>query len=184
MTISKILSSRWVPIFEENDVDIVLTGHDHAYSRTKMLKGGQSTTGFEYTDDEFDEQLDKDLDVGVRYTPGSDINKEELKVALRTKFFDDRLTIEGNFGMITESSSSANYTNNVVGDVDITFRISNRFSLKAYNHSNINSNYYSYSFENYSDYTQGVGISYSQSFDKVSEIFTRRKRSKDKKNKN
>ncbi len=53
-----------VPIFEENDVDIVLTGHDHAYSRTKMLKGGQSTTGFEYTDDEFDEQLDKDLDVG------------------------------------------------------------------------------------------------------------------------
>lgn len=86
--------------------------------------------------------------------------------------------------MITESSSSANYTNNVVGDVDITFRISNRFSLKAYNHSNINSNYYSYSFENYSDYTQGVGISYSQSFDKVSEIFTRRKRSKDKKNKN
>ena len=53
-----------VPIFEENDVDIVLTGHDHAYSRTKMLKGGQNTTGFEYTDDEFDEQLDKDLDVG------------------------------------------------------------------------------------------------------------------------
>ncbi len=53
-----------VPIFEENDVDIVLTGHDHAYSRTKMLKDGQSTTGFEYTDDEFDEQLDKDLDVG------------------------------------------------------------------------------------------------------------------------
>ena len=53
-----------VPIFEENDVDIVLTGHDHAYSRTRMLKGGQSTTGFEYTDDEFDEQLDKDIDVG------------------------------------------------------------------------------------------------------------------------
>ena len=51
-----------VPIFEEYDVDIVLTGHDHAYSRTKMLKGGQSTV--EYTDDEFDEMLDRDLDVG------------------------------------------------------------------------------------------------------------------------
>ena len=58
------LRYRLVPIFEENDVDIVLTGHDHAYSRTKMLQGGQSTTGFEYTDDEFDEQLDKDVDVG------------------------------------------------------------------------------------------------------------------------
>lgn len=53
-----------VPIFEENDVDIVLTGHDHAYSRTKLLKGGHSTTEFEYTDDEFDERLDKDIDVG------------------------------------------------------------------------------------------------------------------------
>lgn len=51
-----------VPVFEENDVDIVLTGHDHAYSRTKQLKGGQST--FEYTDDEFDEMLDKDMDAG------------------------------------------------------------------------------------------------------------------------
>ena len=51
-----------VPIFEANDVDIVLTGHDHAYSRSKLLKGGQST--YEYTDDEFDEMLDRDLDAG------------------------------------------------------------------------------------------------------------------------
>lgn len=48
------------PYFEEYDVDVVLTGHDHAYSRTKMLLGGTST--YEYTDDEFDEQLDKDMD--------------------------------------------------------------------------------------------------------------------------
>ncbi len=51
-----------VPIFENNDVDIVLTGHDHAYSRSKLLKGGHST--FEYTDDEFDEMLDRDIDAG------------------------------------------------------------------------------------------------------------------------
>ena len=48
--------------FENNDVDIVLTGHDHAYSRSKLLKGGHST--FEYTDDEFDEMLDRDIDAG------------------------------------------------------------------------------------------------------------------------
>ena len=51
-----------VPIFEANDIDIVLTGHDHAYSRSKLLKGGQST--YEYTDDEFDEMLDRDMDAG------------------------------------------------------------------------------------------------------------------------
>lgn len=51
-----------VPAFEKYDIDLVLTGHDHAYSRSKMLVGGEKANN--YTDDEFDEQLDKDLDVG------------------------------------------------------------------------------------------------------------------------
>lgn len=51
-----------VPYFEEYGVDVVLTGHDHAYSRSQLLKGGSNE--ITYTDDEFDEQLDKDIDVG------------------------------------------------------------------------------------------------------------------------
>ncbi len=50
------------PIFEANDIDVVLTGHDHAYSRSYILKGGVKTTA--YTDDAFDAQLEKDLDNG------------------------------------------------------------------------------------------------------------------------
>lgn len=49
-----------VPYFEENDVDVVLTGHDHAYSRSYLLKGGAKTVS--YTDDEFDEMLEKDIE--------------------------------------------------------------------------------------------------------------------------
>lgn len=60
-----------VPAFEEYDIDLVLTGHDHAYSRSKMLVGGEKANS--YTDDEFDEQLEKDLDVGD--------SKEQLTVA-------------------------------------------------------------------------------------------------------
>ena len=56
------LRYQLAPIFEENKVDIVLTGHDHAYSRTQILKGGHKTT--EYTDDDFDPMLDKDMDAG------------------------------------------------------------------------------------------------------------------------
>ena len=51
-----------VPIFEDNDVDVVLTGHDHAYSRSYLLKGGVKTV--DYDDDSFDEQLEQDIDVG------------------------------------------------------------------------------------------------------------------------
>lgn len=53
------LRYQLVPYFEENDIDVVLTGHDHAYSRSHILLGG--TKEQEYTDDEFDAQLEKDM---------------------------------------------------------------------------------------------------------------------------
>ena len=56
------LRYQLAPIFEDNKVDVVLTGHDHSYSRTQILKVGHKTT--EYTDDEFDPMLDEDMDAG------------------------------------------------------------------------------------------------------------------------
>ena len=51
------------PIFEANDIDAVLTGHDHAYSRSKMLLGGTKDASIaNYTDDDFDASLGKDMD--------------------------------------------------------------------------------------------------------------------------
>ncbi len=130
-------------------------------------------------------QISKDLDIGVKYTPEDNLTAEELEVALSTQLFDDKLTIEGNLGMYTGTRNDvAGGASNIVGDVDITYKFTNRLSLKIYNHSNLNSNYYSYTYEAYSDYTQGIGISYSQSFDNIREIFTRSKKKKvNKKNK-
>ena len=123
-------------------------------------------------------QISKDFDIGINYTPNDRLTNEELEVALSTQLFDDRLVIEGNFGVIRGDKNSTNNANNIVGDVDISFKLTKRLSLKAYNHTNIRNNYYIYSFENYSDFTQGVGISFSQSFDNVKEIFNYNKKNK------
>lgn len=52
------------PVFEKCGVDVVLTGHDHAYSRSKFLYGDTETKEITYTDDEFDEMLEADIDAG------------------------------------------------------------------------------------------------------------------------
>lgn len=52
------------PAFEKYGIDAVLTGHDHAYSRSKFLNGDEAEQTVTYTDDEFDEMLDVDLDNG------------------------------------------------------------------------------------------------------------------------
>ena len=57
------LRYQLIPYFEENDVDVVLTGHDHAYSRSQIMKGGVEQS--DYTDDEFDDMLDRDMDGGT-----------------------------------------------------------------------------------------------------------------------
>lgn len=56
------LRYQLVPYFEENGIDLVLSGHDHAYSRTKILKGGHSSD--DYDQDDFKDELEKDLDAG------------------------------------------------------------------------------------------------------------------------
>lgn len=52
------------PVFEECKVDVVLSGHDHAYSRSKFVSGDTEVKEITYTDDEFEEMLEKDIDAG------------------------------------------------------------------------------------------------------------------------
>lgn len=52
------LRYKLVPIFEENDIDVVLTGHDHTYARSKILKGGVKEESTFLTDDEYEEFFD------------------------------------------------------------------------------------------------------------------------------
>lgn len=121
-------------------------------------------------------QLSKNFDIGVNYKPFSSYTNEEIEVALSTQLFDDRLTVEGNFGVIRGTNSTAGSTNDIVGDIDVTYKLSKILSLKAYNHTNTNNNSNYYSYENISEFTQGIGISISRSFDSFSDIFRKNKK--------
>lgn len=57
------LRYQLVPYFEENDIDVVFSGHDHAYSRTLMLKGAEKTSAYyDDNEDEYDEMFEYDID--------------------------------------------------------------------------------------------------------------------------
>ena len=117
-------------------------------------------------------QLSKDVDIGLNYRTGDALSSEALEVALSTHLFEDRVTIEGNFGLINTGTTQD--ASNLVGDVVVDVKITRdgRFRVKAYNKSNNPFERTSYN----ADYKQGVGIYYRYEFDKFSEIIRRKRK--------
>ena len=121
-------------------------------------------------------QISDDFDIGVNYKPGDNVSNEEWEVALSTQLFDDRLVIDGNFGVSYDRSHSN--ASNIVGDVDIAYKLTadGRWIMKVFNHSNVNSWYYYNNYDKVSPYTQGIGIAYRKEFNTLKELFTRKNR--------
>ncbi|MGH4049852.1 MAG: metallophosphoesterase [Clostridium sp.] len=61
------LRYQLVPIFEDNKIDVVLTGHDHTYSRSLILNGGVQDTSKSISDDEFDDYEDGKTPIDSKY---------------------------------------------------------------------------------------------------------------------
>ncbi len=118
-------------------------------------------------------QISRDFDIGINYIAGDEINQDELEVALSTQFFDNRLIVDGNVGVMTSENTSQQDASNIVGDVNIEYKLrpDGRIRLRAFNRSN-NINTIDY----YSPYTQGVGIFYTKEFDRFGDIFKRQRK--------
>ena len=123
---------------------------------------------------DFIAQFTNDLNINVNYKPGDDYSNEEMTVAMKKQFFDDRITIETNFGV---SSNYNTNSTNIIGDVNVDIKITKDGNLSAqvFNRSNYNNFYYQYSFYKMAPYTQGIGLSYGRSFDRFKDLFKRRK---------
>lgn len=122
-------------------------------------------------------QLSDGLDLGVRYRnkDNTTSGQDEVELALSTKLFNDRVSIDGNFGVATSKSTTATQNNNIF-DVNVEVKLTDdgKLRLRGFNRSNDQNIIQAF------PYTQGVGISYQTSFDTWAELTTRKKKNKKK----
>lgn len=114
-------------------------------------------------------KISNDFDIGVNYRPGDDITSDELQASLSTQLFNNRIIIDGNVGVANVQSSSSN----IVGDVNIEYKITSdgRFRVRAFNKSNdINT------LTQNAPFTQGVGLTYQKEFNRLGDLFRKRKK--------
>jgi hypothetical protein len=118
-------------------------------------------------------QLNYGVDVGIKYRPGGTITNEEVEVALSTQLFDDRVTIDGNFGYQNLSGNPQSNTSNIVGDINVEVKLAKdgRFRLKAFNRTNTVD-----LFDNIAPFTQGVGVFYRKEFNFFKDLYRRKEK--------
>ena len=102
---------------------------------------------------------------GFNYRPGDQVNANQMEVALSTQILNDRVTINGNIG--NNSNLQSNATNPVIGEVEVFVKLnkSGKLQLKAYNRTNDDLIY------DTSLYKQGIGLSYKEEFNSLSDLF-------------
>jgi len=146
-----------------------------SFSGTNNLAGSVGSSSIEMITTQLSSmlsQISDDIDIGVNYRTGDALTSDALELALSTHLFDDRVTIDGNFGLV--NSSTAQNTNNLIGDVTVDVKLTRdgKLRVKAYNKSNNPFEISSYN----ANYKQGVGVYYRYEFDRFSEIFRRNRK--------
>lgn len=102
---------------------------------------------------------------------------QEFQLAMSKELFNDRLSLEGSFGYRdkTTSTTASSSASNLVGDVNIEYKLSKdgRYRVRAFNQSNENT-----IITNNAPYKQGLGFFYREDFETVAEYLQRRKTKK------
>ncbi|NEW83549.1 MAG: hypothetical protein GZ094_14445 [Mariniphaga sp.] len=110
-------------------------------------------------------QISNEWDIGFNYRPGDLVNANQMELALSTQILNDRVKINGNIG--NNSNLQSNIANPVVGEVEVFIKLnkSGKLQLKAYNRANDDLIY------DTSLYKQGIGFSFTEEFDTLSDLF-------------
>ena len=116
--------------------------------------------------------MSQNLNIGLNYKPATSTANSEFDVAVSTQLFNDRLLIDGTFGMSSYKSSGSSQASTIVGDINIEYLLTKnrRWRVRAFNRTNTIDVLF-----NNAPYTQGVGISYQRDFSNWAELFTPQK---------
>lgn len=144
--------------------------------------GAAAATGSEMLSNKMSNWLNgvtKDIDIGVNYRPGGALSSDELDLALSKQLFNNRLSIDGNFGVAsnnapnTTTSTRNNNSGNLIGDVTLEYKLSEsgRYRVKGFNRSNDNTEVATSG----GPFTQGVGIFYREEYENLNELYLRYK---------
>ncbi|MFV0346933.1 MAG: translocation/assembly module TamB domain-containing protein [Bacteroidales bacterium] len=105
-------------------------------------------------------QINRNVDIGLRYRPNEGEIQDEFEVSLSTALLNDHILISGNVGNTNNAYYLSNANNNIVGEFDISVKLTKdgNWLLKAFNHANNN-------FYDAAPYTQGVSLTFKHDFD-------------------
>ena len=122
-------------------------------------------------------QISANVNVNMNYKPGSSSTQQEFDVGISTQLFDDRLLIDGTFGMNSYNNSSIQQSSTIVGDINIEYILTKnrRWRVRAFNRTNTLN-----ILNNNAPYTQGVGLKFQRDFVNLKDLFSISKKSKEK----
>jgi hypothetical protein len=112
-----------------------------------------------------------DLQLGLNYRPGNQSNSEAVDLALSKQFFNNKVSVDGNFGV---NSTQSRNSSGLIGDVNIDYKLSEdgRYRLKGFNRSNDITQVTTAG----GPYTQGIGLFYREEFETFTQLLKRYQR--------
>jgi hypothetical protein len=143
-------------------------------SKFQPLKGNLSAGGsaaLDLLESQINSALGKLSDnykLNVDYGADAAAGESKVELGVAKGFLDDKLVITGSFGVENRSAAangSQAYTNSMIGDVNVEYKIQDNFRIRAFNQSNTNS-----VNENQGPFTQGFGLSYYEEFHQFSDL--------------
>lgn len=117
----------------------------------------------------------KVVDIDLNYISGDNGTKTSDQVDANFSKSYGKWTVELNtsFGG-TSQTTTTDEASQIIGDVSVHYKVNDNINIEAFNHSNAND----FTKYNISPYTQGARVTYKKEYNKVADVFRKKKKKK------